>query len=512
MYSNIQQLKEDGLNKAQVERKLGIDYKTVSKYWDMTADEFEAYKNKTKTRRRKLSKYKDYILKLLYRHNDYKISQIHDLLEEEYSKEKNNIKYSTLRLYIKKLRRDYNIPKKNKTRQYQAIPDPPMGYQAQLDLGEIKLENTLGSYVKLYAIAMVLSNSRYKYIEWFDFPPKVGDLTNFHEKAFNYYGGMPQEIVYDQDKLVIVDENYGDIIYTAKFEAYRQQKKFKTYICRSSDPESKGRVESVVKYAKYNFAKYRIFTNLKEFNELCWSWLKRTGNGKIHGTTKKIPAEVFKKEKEYLRPVTKGKIKLDSTQNIISRKVRKDNTIVYCANRYSLPLGTYEPGKEVGLIIKNDKNMKIIAPKTGELIAKHSIHQGKGKLISNSNHQRDYSQKIEELYNKTLSQIGDEKKQRKFLDKIKVEKPRYIRDQYLLIIKIAKELTSSEILKVINYCIKNDCWSANDFKSAANNLSEIKAQQEDNNFTKKEDNQIINPIYSQETEIRDLSEYEQIER
>ena len=32
-----------------------------------------------------------------------------------------------------------------------------------------------------------------------------------HEKAFGYIGGVPNEIVYDQDKVFIVSENGGDI-------------------------------------------------------------------------------------------------------------------------------------------------------------------------------------------------------------------------------------------------------------------------------------------------------------
>ena len=38
-------------------------------------------------------------------------------------------------------------------------------------------------------------------------------------------------------------------------------------------------------------------------NRSCLDWLERTGNAKVHGTTKKIPAEVFKEEREYLRPL-----------------------------------------------------------------------------------------------------------------------------------------------------------------------------------------------------------------
>lgn len=199
-------------------------------------------------------------------------------------------------------------------------------------------------------MAMVLSHSRFKYVEWLDRPPVTTDFINFHEHAFAYFGGMPHEIVYDQDRLLLVTENFGDITYTAEFENYRQRRKFNTFICRSSDPETKGKIEAVVKYAKFNFARHRIFTTIEDLNQQCLNWLERTGNARIHGTTKKVPAEMLIFEQTHLRqvPDIRTSTILDT---IIPRKVRKNNTIEFNANRYSLPLGTYDSGKEVGLKI-----------------------------------------------------------------------------------------------------------------------------------------------------------------
>jgi len=59
---------------------------------------------------------------------------------------------------------------KTNTRQYQAVEDPPMGHQMQLDLGEVKVRAAGGGKKKLYAVGAVLSHSRYKYAEWSDRP------------------------------------------------------------------------------------------------------------------------------------------------------------------------------------------------------------------------------------------------------------------------------------------------------------------------------------------------------
>lgn len=144
----------------------------------------------------------------------------------------------------------------------------------QVDFGEITVRTTQGGKIKIYVIAFVLSHSRYKYAEWQDRPFTTRDVLRCHENAFQFYGGRTDEFVYDQDKLMSVSENGGDIIYTEEFQAYKQQRGFQVYLCRAADPESKGKVENVVKFIKRNFAKNRLFHQIDRWNEQCLACLK----------------------------------------------------------------------------------------------------------------------------------------------------------------------------------------------------------------------------------------------
>ena len=56
-------------------------------------------------------------------------------------------------------------------------------------------------------------------------------------------------IVYDQDTLLLISENKGDLILTEAFRKYAEYRGFKLHFCRKSDPQSKGKVENVIKYA-----------------------------------------------------------------------------------------------------------------------------------------------------------------------------------------------------------------------------------------------------------------------
>src|SRR5690606_3018424 len=149
---------------------------------------------------------------------------------------------------------------------------------------------------------------------------------------------------------------------------------------------SKGRIENVVKYVKRNFARHRIFSSVDKLNEDCLAWLDRTGNALVHHTTKNIPAEVFALEKHHLRPDLKTEKSADTS---IARTVRKDNTIWYEGNRYSVPLGTYDgTSKEVGIRV-NESTLHIYDLDTGEVIAEHERSLRRGQLIQNANHRRD---------------------------------------------------------------------------------------------------------------------------
>ncbi|WP_235182765.1 IS21 family transposase [Gracilibacillus boraciitolerans] len=260
-------------------------------------------------------------------------AQVHDWLKEHY--EHFTIGESTVRRYVRELRERHMIPKQTSFRSYQTVEELPMGHQAQVDFGETTVAKQDGTRQKLWFIVFVLSHSRYKFVRWLNRPFTTRDVIQSHEAAFEFYGGMPRELVYDQDHLIAVSENARDIILTKEFQAYQQVRKFSIYLCRKSDPETKGKVENAVKYVKYNFSKNRIFTSLEVWEEQSMRWLERTGNHNVHHTTKKRPFEVHALEKQHLQKVSTSFSFENNLTTSITRNIRKDNVISYESNRYS---------------------------------------------------------------------------------------------------------------------------------------------------------------------------------
>ncbi|WP_392486811.1 IS21 family transposase [Haloimpatiens sp. FM7315] len=377
LFGEIKQHKNMGLNKSQVQRQLNINYKTVDNYWNMSPDEYAQLVMEAKNRTKKIDKFKDEVLEWITDFRDISAAQVYDWLREKYGDL--DFKERSLRHYISNLREEYKLPKLATARQYESVDELPMGCQAQVDMGQIWLSNTNGSRTRVYFFAMVLSHSRYKYVLWSITPFTTSTFIDAHNKAFEYFGGMPVEIVYDQDRILTVSENNGDIIYTEGFQNDIDLMKYKVRLCRAFDPESKGKIEAVVKFAKYNFAHYRTFVDIDSLNDDCLRWLDRTGNGKVHETTKKIPAEVFSLEQEHLKLVP-HLFEKNSSDNSLIYSVRKDNVILYKQVRYQVPKGTYAPSKEVKLLIK-DMHMNIVDTDTNEVIASHKISIKKGDLV-----------------------------------------------------------------------------------------------------------------------------------
>lgn len=264
LYVKIHELHKKKFKVAQIANELKISRPTVYKYLEMTFDEAKAYFEQPLGKKKKLDHYKDWILAWLEEYPHLSSAQIHDWLLERYPDLV--VGESTVRTYVRDIREVYQIEKKANVRQYEAVPEQPMGKQLQVDWGETKQKTIDNKEIKLYFIAFVLAHSRHKYMEWQSRPFTTRDAIRCHENAFQFYGGRTDEIVYDQDHLITVSENAGQLLLTSEFQSYVNERKFKVYLCRRADPESKGMIENVVKYIKGNFADSRVFKDIEDWN------------------------------------------------------------------------------------------------------------------------------------------------------------------------------------------------------------------------------------------------------
>jgi hypothetical protein len=254
------------------------------------------------------------------------------------------------------VRHKHNLPYEPPVRHYMVVQETLYSLQAQVDFGEYNMRSSDGRRVKVYFFTMVLSRSRFKYVCFSSKPFTSHSAILAHESAFKYMGGIPEEVVYDQDKVFISNENSGELILTAQFKTYVRDRGFKIHMCRKADPESKGKIENAVKYVKQNFLYNRTFYDLETLNTDGLSWLERTANKLAHGQTKKIPAAEWLIEQPFLHPFEPVVV---AELPPLLYAVRKDNTISYKSNLYSLRLGTYR-GRGTQVSVSSQEGSLII--------------------------------------------------------------------------------------------------------------------------------------------------------
>lgn len=371
-----------------------------------------------------------------------------------------------------------------------------MGYQAQLDFGQTKQKTYGNGEVTLYVVAMVLSHSRYKWAKWQTRPFTTTDLVMAHKEAFEYFGGKPQEIVYDQDNIIVTSENSGDLLLTQQFKSYINTERLKLYICRGADPETKGKIERVIQFIKNNFAKDRVYTDIDKWNKQSFDWLVRRGNGKIHNTTKKIPAKIFIEERKMLTPISEIITTAERYKDKDLRTVQKGNIIDFQGNRYSVPLGTYKnEGKKVLVKVQNSE-VTIVDIETGMIITKHQLSVAKGMLVSKPSHRKSNNTSTDELMKKVINNFENKKLAKVFIEKIKFEKARYIRDQLTVIdacvIQYSKTILNTALIRAYD----NSLFSAIEFRD----LCAIIFNEESSDIAVETD--VVNTPLSDETKIK----------
>ena len=125
MYMEIYQLLKQGFSKTKVAKKLGISRSTLYRYIKRDPEMMSEWMRNSRTRRKILDDYKDIILFWLRENPDMTAAQLHDWLVEKYPTLE--VAESTVRLYVRSLRKEYDIPKETKPRSYEAVPELPMG-------------------------------------------------------------------------------------------------------------------------------------------------------------------------------------------------------------------------------------------------------------------------------------------------------------------------------------------------------------------------------------------------
>jgi hypothetical protein len=459
MYHEVHRMNREGYSVSKICRTVLLNWRTVRNYLSMSEKEYEQFLEKQSDRNKELQPFEVFVKSRLEQYQDTSSAQMHDWLKE-HCKGFPPVSAKTVFNFVTWVRQQHHLPKITPLREYEMVEELPYGKQAQADFGEYTLRDNQGKRVKVFFFTMVLSRCRYKYI-WFARTNFTTELAiQAHEQAFAFFEGIPDQIVYDQDKVFIVAENKGDIILSARFLAYTKERPFRLHFCRKSDPESKGKIENVVKYTKQNFLYNRPFCDIETLNHQAIAWLHRTANQMPHNGTKKEPFWDWVAEKPFLMPYEPYPIK----PQLVNYTVRKDNSISWKSNLYSLPLGTYK-GRGSVVAVGTENDHLVLCKADGSEICRHLIAVGKGQRIKNTDHTRDKSIAIAQMTSQLCSLLDNPGQGQQFIQAIRQTKPRYVRDQILILRQVIEKTEPVVVTQALDYCCQHHITSAADFKA-----------------------------------------------
>ncbi|KJS10762.1 MAG: hypothetical protein VR67_16725 [Peptococcaceae bacterium BRH_c8a] len=263
--------------------------------------------------------------------------------------------------------------------------ETPPGLQAQVDWGSKKIMLG-GCLTRIHIFVMVLGFSRAIYVE-FTSDEKLPTLIACHEHAFDWFGGIPEEILYDNPKTIVLDRATVNTRINPKFDDFCRYYGYTPRLCRPYRARTKGKVESGVKYIKRSFLAGQAFPSLATANEQVLAWISEVADQRIHGTTHEQPAARFRREN--LRPHTSRPPYVLQVWQM--RRVATDCLVSYATNRYSVPWRYVNQTVEL-----QERGDMISIYHRGVLVATHRKSESKHQVIMDMEHYQGLSNKRED--------------------------------------------------------------------------------------------------------------------
>jgi len=346
-----------GLSQRQIAKKLGISRNTVKKHIENRGEPEE---RKTIQRKSLLDPFHDNIAYWMDEDLEYRATWIYDRLA--------NMGFTGSYEIVK--RKVHEIKAEKQGVAYMRFETEP-GYQAQVDFGSFQVENADGTMRTLYLFSMILGYSRKLYGELIDHCDLPGFL-DCHIHAFEYFGGVPDELLFDRMKNVYIGKLAGRKKFNSTLLGFALHYGFKPEVTPAYASWVKGKVERPYNFIREGFWRGYGFICRSAANRDLLRWLEKKDE-RVHGTTHEVVSLRFARERSHLNVLPP---KAFDTSYRVYRNVFKDCTVRFECNSYVVAHTLV--GKKLLLRVKN-KDMRIFDDDC--LIVAYKIPEGKGHLV-----------------------------------------------------------------------------------------------------------------------------------
>lgn len=187
------------------------------------------------------------------------------------------------------------------------------GQQMQVDWAVFRRgEDSLSAFVA------TLGFSRYSYVE-FVTDERNETLRRCHEHAFEYFGGVPTEVLYDNAKTVVIERNAyapGQHRFHAGLWDTARHFGFSPKLCQPYRARTKGKVDRFIRYLRHSFyvplrarvQQAGLQVDVATANMEVLKWLRDVANVRVHKTTGEVPASRLDAERQGLRQLPTARL------------------------------------------------------------------------------------------------------------------------------------------------------------------------------------------------------------
>ena len=357
----ILELHQQGMSVSAIARSTGLDRGTVRKYIARGVEP-PAYGPRP-PRVSRLASFAQYLRE--------RVAEFPELTGSRLHRELRDLGYSGGYTAVKDFLREARPPK---SVGFELRFETPPGRQAQVDFAFFRTVFTDEPEAEriVWLFSLVLGHSR---MLWCRFVPHqdLQTLLRCHAAAFEAFGGVPEEVLYDRMATVFrrEDAEDGHIIYNATLRAFAAHYHYQPKACRAYRAKTKGKVERPFRYVRADFFLARSFRNLDDLNVQLREWLDQVANRRTHATTRRVVAEHFAEEQPHLQKLPAGPFQAVLK---LERRITRDGMISLAGNLYSVPNATRRRVVEVH---STASEVRIL--EDGQVIAVHPVLEGRGR-------------------------------------------------------------------------------------------------------------------------------------